>query len=149
MRKVSLVAGALLAALAGCCGQEVSRDAVVGAWMLTATSREKLPPPLKSGSGRLVLSSDGRFTAVEVPGDLLYLRPASEVGLVTGNGTWDLVARDGLQRVKFVFEEISAGQQDNLPFGTELLVSHGAGAPGLFYYQGDPDAGQRITFEKR
>ena len=118
---------------------------------MTDVSRQRLlPAAQQKAAAKIVLDANGTFTAVEVPEDLLYGPPEVADRLVTGNGDWKLVSREGRQQVQLEFNTIREGQRGNLPYGTMLNVSQGWSATTLFYFQGgDADQGRRIEFERK
>jgi hypothetical protein len=141
---------AVLLCLGLVCCESVKRGELVGTWVLTDQSRERfLPAAQKKAIGRIVLNANGTFVADELPEDLLYGPPEVSDRLVRGSGVWELVSREGGQQVQLNFEAITIGQRGKVPYGTQLNVSKGWSAATLFYFQGDPDQGRRIEFERK
>src|SRR5437879_3303112 len=104
-----------------------------------------------------MLNANGTFVASEVPEDMLYgaevvdrLFGPSESAerLVTRNGVWKLASREGRQLVELEFRVFRVGKRGRLPFGAQLEVSGGLSAVSLYYFQGDPDLGRRVAFER-
>ena len=77
------------------CGTRVEKNDVIGAWSLTRESRQALPEVQRRAPGKIVLNSNGSFTALGVPEHLLYQERDRGGGVVTGTGTWSLVFSEG------------------------------------------------------
>jgi hypothetical protein len=124
---------------------------ITGTWVVTDQSRQRfLPVAQQKATARIVLDANGTFVASEIPEDLLYGPPEVSDRLVTGNGVWKLVSRDGRKQVQLQFNAILAGQRGNVPYSTMLNISRGWSETNLFYFQGgDADQGRRIEFEKK
>ena len=136
-----------------CCLMSCSkakRSEVTGTWVVTEKSRHLfLPAAQENAAAKIVLNANGTFVSSEIPEDLLYGPPQAGNQLVTGNGHWKLISRDGEQQVQLNFETIAIGQRGAVPYGTQLSVSKGWSAMSLFYFQGgDADQGRKIEFEK-
>jgi hypothetical protein len=138
----------ILAVGATSCGSVKAAD-LAGAWVVTSASRQWLPISQQKASAKIVLDRNGSFAASEVPEDLLYGPPGASDGLVTGSGTWKLVLREGKQQVQLDFAAIAVGRRGGVPYGTQLDVSKGWSAVSLFYFEGDPDEGRRVEFERK
>jgi hypothetical protein len=133
------------------CGS-VKPTEMIGTWVVTEQSRQRfLPASQHSAAARLVLDANGTFVASELPEDLLYGPPEAADRLVTGTGIWKLVSNEGRQQVQLQFNNITAGQRGNLPYGTALNVSTGFGSTvDLYYFEGgDADQGRRVEFEQK
>jgi hypothetical protein len=140
--RVTRIALVLMCVTLGC--RSVQPSELVGTWVMTDSSRREVPTDLRKARARVVLHTDGTFLVSEMPG-LFYVPHIRPARLETGNGTWELVSREGKQQVDLNFEVIE-GWTDRLPYGTELEVSSGI----LYYFfDGDSDNGRRVAFEKR
>jgi hypothetical protein len=136
--------------LLGC--KNAAQADLTGMWVVTDQSRQRfLPASQRSAAATIALNTDGTFTVSELPEDLLYGPPDAADRLVTGNGIWKLVSREGRQQVQLEFNTITAGQRGNVPYGTMLNVSTGLGSRvALYYFQGgDADQGRRVEFKKK
>jgi hypothetical protein len=124
---------------------------LTGVWIVKDESRRGfLSPAQQKGAAKITLDANGTFAAFEIPEDLLYGPPAHADGIVTGNGTWKLLPRDGRQQGQLTFEAITTGQRSEVPYGTQLDVSDGWSSVTLFYFQGgDVDQGRKIVFDKK
>jgi hypothetical protein len=124
---------------------------VTGRWVVTDQSREHLlPATQRKAAAEIDLNPNGTFAATEIPEDLLYVPPEVSDQLVTGEGVWDLVLREGRQQVILTFKTIQKGQRGRVPYETPLEVSStGWSTTTLFYFQGDPDEGRTIEFAKK
>ncbi len=124
---------------------------LTGTWVVADQSRQRfLPASQRNAAAKIVLDANGTFVASEIPEDLLYGPPEVADRLVTGNGAWKLVSREGRQQIDLLFNTITAGQRGKVPYGTMLNVSMGWSTTGLYYWQGgDADQGRRIEFEKK
>ena len=148
----------LLAALD--CGifRQVTSDELAGTWVVTDKSREHLSKASRVGLATIILERSGRFTASEVPGELLYGPPDRSpppwqpgwAALVTGTGVWELTSEERGQRVSLEFREITLGELVGDQYTTGLGISTwGSTPPVLYFYPGDPDVAPRIKFEKK
>jgi hypothetical protein len=124
---------------------------ISGTWTVTNQSREQfLPVAQRNAAAKIVLDANGSFVASEIPDDLLYGPHHGASQLVTGNGDWKLVDRDGREEIQLSFSAIQSGQQGAVPYGAMLDVSSGSARAVLFYFQdGDADQGRKIEFEKK
>jgi hypothetical protein len=146
----SHLSAVLCLALVGCSAATPAE--IAGTWVVTNESRQRLlPPSQRNANATITLNENGSFVAEELPEDLLYGPPDVADRLVTGNGVWKIVSREGRQLVDLDFRLITAGQRGKVPFGTSLHVSTGLGSStSLYYFQaGDADLGRMVTFEKK
>lgn len=129
----------------------VKPSEITGTWVIKDESRQRfLSASQQKAVAKIVLDADGTFLASEIPEGLLYGPPQAGVGLVTGNGVWKLLSREGKQQVQLDFDTITTGQRGAVPYGTQLDVLRGRSAVSLFYFQGgDADQGRRIEFVKK
>jgi hypothetical protein len=136
-------------ALLGCA--VVKSSDLTGAWIVCDESRHGfLSAAQQKRAAQITLETNGTFVATEIPEDLLYGPPAPADGIVTGNGTWKLMPRDGSQQVQLDFEAVTVGQRGEIPYGTQLRVSGGWLSVSLYYSQGgDADQGRKIEFERK
>lgn len=133
----------------GCRSVDVTANDLGGTWTMTNASRPNLPVALQKASPRLVLDASGTFAALELPGGILYPPPEGSNRLVSGNGVWKLGSRDGAQELLLEFHKIEDLRKDDKYFNTRRIRPEKAGAATiLFYYEGDPDAGRRVDFER-
>ena len=148
MFRLLLIAILVFFGMLGCKGFDTSD--VTGTWIVTAESRQRfLSAAQQKASGKIVLETNRRFIASEVPEDLLYGPPESGAGLVTGSGVWKFVSSEGRQQVQLEFRAITVGQRGSVPCGAQLDISSGWSAVSLYYFQGDPDQVRRIEFERK
>jgi hypothetical protein len=133
-------------ASAGCTMRDVSMSDLSGTWTMTGESRKYLGSEGLAATIRL--DQGGTFSAREVPGSLLHVEATARSRSVTGDGTWKLTARDGRQEVRLVFDAIASPSNHRIPYGTQLHVWRSRSSLLLFYFEGDPDDGRRIEFEK-
>jgi hypothetical protein len=136
----------LLATVLSC---TVADNEVAGTWSVESSSRAKLSEALARAAARFRFEVDHTFTATEIPDSLLYDSKKTEGGPLTGKGEWSLVSRDGGQKVRLRFTEISSGQRGSVPFESELEVSKGTEQVLLYYYIGDPDSARIVRFQKQ
>jgi hypothetical protein len=148
MSKVAILSGLSLFGALGCTRHVVRASDLPGAWVLSDASRPSLPPAFRDASATIVLDEDGRFSASDVPGEMLFVRPNGRDRLVTGRGFWRLDLKTGMQVLQLDFHAIE-GALSKVPYGTQLHISAEASGLTLFYFQGDPDAGKRVIFERR
>lgn len=136
-------------ASAGCGLREVSTGELSGMWVLTDQSRKDLGSEVGGAAATLRLDQSGTFSGRELPGSLLDGRAMSRSRFVTGDGMWKLTARGEGQEVQLVFDAIVDSSSDRVvPYGTQLHVWTGSSRILLFYFEGDPDEGRRIEFER-
>jgi hypothetical protein len=131
--------------LSGC--KSVKSEDVVGTWLITNESRENVPVELRKNTARIVLNTDGSFTAAELV-DKFYFS-ADGYGPGGGNGVWKLVSQEGRQQVQLDFHEITnKGLRGT--FSMPLEISRGwSSIENLYYFQGDPDLGRRVEFKRK
>ncbi len=145
--RLSLTAMLLCFGMPGCKSYDTSD--VTGTWVVTTESRQRfLSAAQQKASAKIVLETNQRFIASEVPEDLLYGTTEAGAGLVTGSGVWKLASHEGRQQVQLEFRAITVGQRGSVPCGAQLDISRGWSAVSLYYFQGDPDQVRRIEFEK-
>lgn len=139
----------LSSAFLGCHGAKIAPDQLVGSWVISTDSRGHLAAPFRRAAVVIELTADGTFSASEEPGGLLDFEEAADV-VISGSGTWRIYSSEGEQRVQLVFRAIRGGaHEDEVPYGAQFFMSRERNALTLFYFRGDPDQGDRITFEKR
>jgi hypothetical protein len=137
------VATLLLFMASVACRRDVDRNDLVGTWSVAASSRQRLGASA-SVPMTIDLREDGSFVAMGVASDLLDFRAPE---LVSGRGTWRYEKADAW--VQLVFEAIESPRfATRLPYGSQLYVALPGAGPKLFYFRGDPDEGDRVTFEK-
>jgi len=118
----------------------VKSESLVGTWVISAESRQKLPE-MQSVAGELTLNQGGSFNVSAMPLVLFSESPEP----TTGSGAWKLESRNGEQEVQLNLSIINGRQ---LGFGTPLKIG-GMRSFTLYYYVGDPDLENRIYFEKK
>lgn len=137
MRSAILMFTAVAFALGlGGCNEAKGAD-LVGTWSLTASSRAYLSQHMAGLLPRLVLSADGRFTAIDLPGAF-----HGTVGVVdrnSGSGSWKLITKDGRQQIQVSFDG---------DYGTQFEIAKDGGAWKLFYFLGDPGEHRRLEYTK-
>jgi hypothetical protein len=143
-----LIAVLLALGVVGC--NSISPSELVGTWIVKEISRQRLPSELRKVRAEIVLDANGGFSTNSwIPEGLLHEQIVG-IPLLRGRGTWRLMRIDGEQKVALDFRAIadSRGQHD-VDYGTQLNISRTWSAPVLFYFQGDPDNGRRIEFERK
>jgi hypothetical protein len=126
----------LVASITVSCSGVNSQD-LLGTWTMTDGSRQFLPAELKGVVPRLTLSSDGTFSAVDLPG---AFHGSFAVVANSGQGTWKIATVDGREQMQISFSEGG---------GTQLQISHFPGPQTtLNYFISDPDAGQRVELTR-
>ena len=141
MSKRTIIVALLLSGVLSCSNFQPAD--VVGTWVVTDTSRTRLPADAQKATARIVLDANGTFVATDVPG--LFAREERDAGIVdSGRGIWRFVTLGGDQQLLLEFRQRS-NTPDTTPFGRGLHVSRGS----LYYFIGGPDAGLRVSFEKR
>jgi hypothetical protein len=135
----------LLLTSAAC--RDIKSTDVSGAWFLTADSQERLPLAQQNIAVRLLLDSRGTFKFSQVPEGLIHSLPQNSDAKITADGSWNLASRDGWTLVDLRFRSMKDGR--DVGYNTHLYVSNSFSPPRLFYFQGDPDQGHRIEFERR
>ena len=132
------------------CNSDVKPDKLAGTWLMTTESRAYLPPEVTKSSGKIVLDSNGHFTASDLPEEMRQYGSRPEVRLDSGIGLWRLAFWDGAQHVQLEFQQLSIkGRQDQHAYGFPLIVSKGWSGTTLYYSLGDPDDARRVIFEKQ
>lgn len=143
---MAMIVAALASAV--CAMRDVSMSDLSGTWTITDRSRKYLGPEAGGLAATIRLDQSGTFSARELPGSLLDSQATARSRLVTGDGTWKLTARDGRQEIQLVFDAIADPSSDRVPYGTQLHLWTSRSSVLLFYFEGDPDEGRRIEFEK-
>lgn len=129
--------------------ESVKPNELQGTWLLRDSSRQMLPSELRKAQAKISLNSDGTFSASDMPG-LFFVPNIHATRLESGNGVWKLVSREGEQQIQLDFQKIADWKETELPYGTQLDVSkEWWSAVEIFYFLGDADEGQRISFEKQ
>jgi hypothetical protein len=137
----------LLLVVVGTTGCKDARpNEITGTWIMRDGSRQILPPELKETQAKIILASDGTFTASDLPG-LFYVPDHHPLKLESGTGVWKLAIRDGTQQLFLEFRTIR-DWNENLPYGTHLDISRGLHGIHLDYSIDDPDEGRTVEFEK-
>jgi hypothetical protein len=124
-------------------GCAMNSDQIVGSWILNNTSRSKLAENQKNAKSTIWFNAMGRFSAHEIPDNLLYLGGS---GLLSGEGTWRIAQKR--KQIQLDFDEITVGAKDTVPYGTQLFISRSLLGLELYFFQGDPDLGRRIVFKR-
>src|SRR2546427_12575493 len=130
VRRMGLLALAVL--LLGC---TQSKTGVVGTWVMSESSRQYVPVPLRGSTPKLVINSDGRFSAFNLPGAFHF---ATEIVSNTGQGKWKRITDEGRDEIQLTFDG---------SYGGQLLGSESGGGPTPTYFFGDPDQGHRIELK--
>lgn len=138
----------LVSGLAGCNNTQVINSDLVGEWRLTESSRLRLPASMQKASAKMTINEDGSFAVLEIPRTLLYFSTDDHHSFVTGSGRWKLGSQGEAQQLKLEFLTIEGAKKGETPFETNMFVSGEGANIFLFYFQGDPDEGIRIKFEK-
>ena len=108
-----------------------------GTWVMAASSSRYLPAQMKDVTPRLVVKSDGSFSASNLPGAFHY---STDIVSNTGRGRWNRRTEEGRDLVQLIFDG---------SYGTQLEFSDSWGGPTLTYFLGDPDQGHRIELKKQ
>lgn len=144
-----IVAGLLcLWGALGCERAELPSSALEGTWSLAESSRHFLPSELQGAKSLLVLESDGTFRASAFPGVSFFLRQDTGIQLVNGSGSWRPSVQGGHRGIDLIFDQIEGVGPQDVPYGTWLGLSEAWTPLRLFYFEGDPDSGRRIEFER-
>ena len=137
----------LLIEMYGCDDTRVPIDQLSGTWVINEESRQRIGISQKTIAG-ITLDEKGIFTASELPGEVLYVRPQDQTQLISGTGVWRLVSEKSRQLVQLEFRTISGAKESDVPFDTQLWVSNASSDAMLFYYHGDIDEGTRVKLVK-
>lgn len=143
MRQILITLGFLLAL--GCSEAKVTAGDLVGTWVMTEDSRQYLSEH-QTASAKFVLNENGDFLASQIPSGLLYLSSKGHPSLVTGSGVWKMSQGES-QQLQLEFRTLDANKS-GVPFGAQMFISGSGADIRIFYYQGDPDEGIRIKFQK-
>jgi hypothetical protein len=135
----------LMVVLSTGCGRVKTSD-LEGTWRVTDSSRTVLPQTLRAVSSAIILQSDGKFTASDLP-NFLAVPPGPET-LDSGAGTWTLTTEEGRQVVQLTFRWRDRSKASQLPYGAILEISEGLRHTNLYYFLGDPGEGRMVEFER-
>lgn len=138
LRWLSLL-GLLL--LTGCHRPDMPNDDFVGIWVATKKSVLLFPPV--PGESLLKLQEGGTCTLQKFPGWTDLRGPLS---LVSGNGRWQLTARDGEQVVELEYRNSAMPERGTW---TEYLHISGHGLGLRLYVILDYDAWTLYEYQKR
>ena len=145
MSRVMLLFWLVSVGTLGC--RTVSRPEIAGTWVIV--DKSLLPATQQSAASTLVLDPSGTFVATEVPGATYYAPPEVKDRVFSATGTWKLEKYEGRQEVRLVIQSITSGPSARLPYSSGLGISTGWSSVVLYYFQGDPDEGRRVDFEKQ
>ncbi len=114
--------------------------------------KDVVPENLRKAHGKLVLNSDGTFTASDVPGlcvfeTLLPFAKDHPLQLDNGRGTWKIGNYFGEQSLYLTFNYIDDWDAKELPFVRSIEISMWPSSD-LHFELGDPDSNKRIVFLK-
>jgi len=140
-----LVALVLCGILSSC--NSVKANDLVGSWAVTEQSRKYIAVELTSVSPRITLNSDGTFIAVDLPRERRIgsqSPPFADV-VISGRGTWKILALGGNDRVSLRFEDNSGGEF----FISDWAMNGPWSSTTLYYFVGDPDEVRRIEFARQ
>jgi hypothetical protein len=123
-------------------------DDFEGSWRLETDSG--IPPQAAANVATFALGHDGRFTAKSLPPSFLRIDNVKTDQALAGSGTWALTRTDGgrEERVRLTFTSVEGSNGRNLPYGAELFIRGSNKDPRLYYFKGDPDENQRVTFRR-
>ena len=117
-------------------GCSQTKTDVVGTWVMSESSSQYVPTQLRGSTPKLVINSDGTFSASNMPGSFHF---SSEIISNTGQGKWTRITDEGQDDIQLTFDG---------SYGGQLLVSDSWGGPTLSYFLGDPDQVHRIEFKR-
>jgi hypothetical protein len=139
----------LLLILFGCGGEPVTRDELVGQWRIDDKTRVDLPEELRSIDISLQLSADGRFTAGNLPGSILFGLSRDSAQPVSGQGLWSLGKGPGGQHLLLEFREFEPEGLRGTPFALDCIrVRRKDSQPRLYFYTYDIDDGRKVYLLK-
>lgn len=147
MRKI-LVAAICSLLIFGCTEAKVTASDLTGTWGMNEDSRQYLSASAQKATARLILKEDGTFVASQIPGGLLYFPSEGHPPLVTGGGVWKVSDHGEGQQLQLEFRTVADAKTSEVPFGTQMFILGSGADTQIFYYQGDPDEGVRIKFQK-
>jgi hypothetical protein len=75
----------LLIGMYGCDDTRVPVDQLSGTWVINEESRQRISISQKMIAS-ITLDEKGTFTASELPGEVLYVRPQDQTRLISGTG---------------------------------------------------------------
>src|SRR5947207_2650977 len=107
--------------LIGCSQTKID---VVGNWVMSESSSQYMPTQLRGSTPKLVINSDGTFSASNMPGSFHF---SSEIISNTGQGKWTRITDEGQDEIQLTFDG---------SYGGQLLVSDSWGGPTLSYFLG-------------
>ena len=133
-------------ACAGCAAEPVTVGEIAGKWLITPESRLQLQ--LGATRAELMVGSDGTFQAFELPADMLYVEQSTSPTPISGSGRWTVDQESGREIIRLRFLEIQQGRRMGIPYSSSLYVTRKRGVLSLYYFSGDPDEGNMISFIK-
>jgi hypothetical protein len=141
------VGGALLLLLGAMACKKIQMTEMTGTWIMNDSSRQVLPTELQKSVPKIILSPDGTFSTVDLPG-FFYFPGQRALRLESGSGNWKLMSSEGKQQIQLTFRTIADWNEKDLPYGGQLDLSRGWSRIELFYFMGDADEGKEIDFTK-
>jgi len=129
---------ALIAIIAASCGSPKIDD-LLGLWILSTGGA--------APKATLRLDRSGKFELTAAPSSIVGAENTVPIN-IDGKGEWKLISRDGEYAVLLSFSSIQPDIGVKTPFGSPLGMSKYP-RPSLYYFVGDPDAGQRVQFERQ
>jgi len=116
-----------------CQNEKPEKNKIVGRW------EEK-----KQGT-IIELKNDNILVFKNIPTDLNLFRDIRTRKHISGEGTWDLEFRNGRWEVAIFLKKISGIEEQYI---LPVNIANNFGDIGLFIWKGDPDSGNRYSFEK-
>jgi hypothetical protein len=111
--RITLLALLVVGEMLSCKSAEVTPDKLAGTWVMSDSSREHLPTPLRKASARIILNVNRTFIASDMPLDGLLHDDPKLVKLVAGSGEWRIVSLDGRREVQIDFHVATQGIRSN------------------------------------
>ncbi|TDE13396.1 hypothetical protein [Dyadobacter psychrotolerans] len=136
MTKVASLAKLILITriFCACNSQSPTTEHLLGKWQNT-----------KDG-GNIVLLKNNIFTASNLNSEMFHDGKLIKLKTTDGEGTWELSNEGSGWKVELRFKKLKGLEKGyHLP----VNISERFGDYGLFVWKGDPDSGNRYSFEKR
>jgi len=140
---VRLITLSIILFLVGCFERAVAPEELTGTWSVTQESLQRMPVELRRSSPILILNADKTFDGRDVPGSMW----GQGQRVISGRGNWRL--NEGNQTLTLSLLTVAEGDQNRVPYGTDLSVFRTRRGVGLRSFDGDPDDWNTIEFEKR
>ena len=140
----------LLALLESCQQPPLTREDVIGSWVLSDESRMYFRTDELNFTSIIQLRANGTAEIRGAPylSDKRRDEVLPKLALMTCTGSWQLADWTSATTVMLECDTVLERGIGELPYIQHLSYDYVSGAPSLYYYPGDPDGSKKIRFFK-